>query len=79
MKNKKKLNVISSLFLGIALLIQPSTSFAGDLSLVELIVAAQNEGEVATYWHSSRMGKKVAKAFEKKYGIKVLATKNERL
>ena len=75
MKTKKILNVISSFFLGIALLIQPSTSFAGGHSLDELITAAQKEGEVATYWHSSRMGKKVAKAFEKKYGIKVLATK----
>ena len=75
MKTKKILNVISSFFLGIALLIQPSTSFAGGHSLDELITAAQKEGEVATYWHSSRMGKKVAKAFEEKYGIKVLATK----
>jgi iron(III) transport system substrate-binding protein len=45
------------------------------MTLDELIVAAQKEGEVNTYWHSSRMGKKVAKAFEEKYGVKVNATK----
>ena len=75
MKNKKTPNLISCSFLGLIFLIQPLVSLAGGHSLDELITAAKKEGQVATYWHSSRMGKKVAKAFEKKYGIKVLATK----
>jgi len=75
MKTRNILNIIPSFLIGLALLILPSKSFAGVHSLDELIAAAQKEGEVATYWHSSRMGKKVAKAFEKKYGVKVLATK----
>ena len=75
MKTRNILNVIPSFLIGLALLILPSQAFAGGHSLDELIAAAQKEGEVATYWHSSRMGKKVAKAFEKKYGVKVLATK----
>ena len=75
MQTKNVLNIFPSFLIGIALLILPSISFAGGHSLDELIAAAQKEGEVATYWHSSRMGKKVAKAFEKKYGVKVLATK----
>ena len=53
----------------------PISSFSEDLSLDDLIKVAQKEGTVVTYWHSSRMGKKVASAFEKLYGVKVLATK----
>ena len=75
MKNRNFLSFIPSIFVGLVLLFLPSMSFAGGHSLDELIAAAQKEGEVATYWHSSRMGKKVAKAFEEKYGVKVLATK----
>ena len=75
MKNRNFFSFIPSFFVGLVLLILPSMSFAGGHSLDELIAAAQKEGEVATYWHSSRMGKKVAKAFEEKYGVKVLATK----
>ena len=71
MKNKQTINVFSYL-LGLIFLIQPLISFAAGHSLDELISSAQKEGEVATYWNSSRMWKKVAKAFEKKYGIKVL-------
>ena len=75
MKNRNFFSFIPSIFVGLVLLILPSMAFAGGHSLDELIAAAQKEGEVATYWHSSRMGKKVAKAFEEKYGVKVLATK----
>ena len=75
MKNRNYFSFIPSIFVSLFLLILPSMSFAGGHSLDELIAAAQKEGKVATYWHSSRMGKKVAKAFEEKYGVKVLATK----
>ena len=68
MKKTKIISLITSFFFGLTLLIQPVVSFA--MTLDELIAAAQKEGEVNTYWHSSRMGKKVAKAFEKKYGTK---------
>ena len=69
----KTISLFTSFLFGMALLLQPVVSFA--MTLDELIAAAQKEGEVNTYWHSSRMGKKVAKAFEEKYGIKVNATK----
>lgn len=35
-----------------------------------LVAAAQEEGELTTYWHSSRIDR-AAEAFEQKYGIKV--------
>ena len=63
----KTISLFTSFFFGMALLLQPLASYA--MTLDELIAAAQKEGEVNTYWHSSRMGKKVAKAFEEKYGI----------
>ena len=73
MIKRKIISLITSFFFGLTLLLQPVVSFA--MTLDELIAAAQKEGEVNTYWHSSRMGKKVAKAFEEKYGVKVNATK----
>ncbi len=39
-----------------------------------LIAAAQEEGELVAYWHSSRI-EKAGEAFEEKYGIKVTGTK----
>ena len=69
----KLVSLFTSFFFGMALLLQPTISMA--MTLDELIAAAQKEGEVNTYWHSSRMGKKVAKAFEEKFGVKVNATK----
>lgn len=39
-----------------------------------LIAAAQEEGELVAYWHSSRV-EKAGEAFEAKYGIKVTGTK----
>ena len=74
--NKVKIKLVSlftSFFFLMAMLFQPTVSLA--MTLDELIAAAQKEGEVNTYWLSSRMGKKVAKAFEEKYGVKVNATK----
>ncbi len=61
MTKKKIISLITSFFFGLTLLLQPVVSFA--MTLDELIAAAQKEGEVNTYWHSSRMGKKVAAAF----------------
>ena len=55
--NKLRIKTISfftSFLFGMALLLQPVVSFA--MTLDELIAAAQKEGEVNTYWHSSRMG-----------------------
>ena len=69
----KSISLFTSFFFIVALLLQPTISLA--MTLDELIAAAQKEGEVNTYWHSSRMGKKVAKAFEEKFGVKVNATK----
>ena len=75
MKTRNILNIIPSFLIGLALLILPSKSFAGGHSLDELIAAAQKEGEVATYWHSSRMGKKVAKPLRKNMELKFLLQK----
>ena len=75
MKNRNYFSFISSIFVGLVLLILPSMSFAGGHSLDELIAAAQKEGEVATYWHSSRMGKKLLKLLRKSMELKCLQQK----
>ncbi len=50
----------------------PAVEEAFDLDA--LIAAAQAEGELVAYWHSSRI-EKAGLAFEEKYGIKVIGTK----
>ena len=50
----------------------PVTEEAFDLDA--LIAAAQAEGELVAYWHSSRI-EKAGAAFEEKYGITVIGTK----
>jgi hypothetical protein len=57
----KTISLFTSFLFGMALLLQPVVSFA--MTLDELIAAAQKEGEVNTYWHSSRMGKKSSQSF----------------
>lgn len=60
-----------------------STAESGDTATEQLdgtdmealIAAAQEEGELVAYWHSSRIAK-AGEAFEAKYGIKVTGTKS---
>lgn len=53
----------------------PSAQGPDGSDMDALIAAAQEEGELVAYWHSSRI-EKAGAAFEKKYGIKVTGTKS---